>query len=56
MLMAITLGLSIGLAMCDSTVAIGLFTALLFLRPWELIADDDYLREFRDNDISKTLR
>jgi O-antigen ligase len=42
LLIALSLGLSVGLAMAHPTVAVCLFTSLLFLRPWELIAEDDY--------------
>jgi hypothetical protein len=41
-LVALSLGLSVGLAMMHPTIAVCLFTSLLFLRPWELIDEDDY--------------
>jgi O-antigen ligase len=42
LLLAFALGLSIGLAMCHSAIAVCVFTSLVFLRPWELIETDDY--------------
>ena len=42
-LLAISLGLSLSLAVLHPGVAVSLMMSLLFFRPWELIAHNDYL-------------
>lgn len=41
-LISISVGLSIGLAMANATAAVCFMCALILMRPWELIADNDY--------------
>ncbi|MGZ3697092.1 MAG: O-antigen ligase family protein [Bdellovibrionota bacterium] len=41
-LFATSIGLSIGLALAHPTAAVCLLTSLLFLRPWEMLSDNDY--------------
>ncbi|MBI3543312.1 MAG: O-antigen ligase family protein [Deltaproteobacteria bacterium] len=42
LLLAVMLATSIALALCDTAISICVFTALLFLRPWEIIQNNDY--------------
>lgn len=41
-LLAATIALGVALAMFDSAISICFFIALLFMRPWEIIKDNDY--------------